>query len=283
MLAYGVRQLMKQRFLRADVVQNSSPANHLDAHHTNMIYTFHHEADRGMCVFGAAGKWHGATRRWLARSKFKKNPEKFWFHCKAVERVDQVAFGFGNGLSVRCWDCSVELCPGSVVPYVRSASGRLFLNNNNLLMDKVAVVLARSVSVGAGKFWGLRRIFARISPNLPEKLLGHCLCEHFLKQTLWDDLQKKVFLLFCKGWAPFFAKVFTNFAKIFTYFDRIETFGGAREPPTSTSEKDHFSSLNLKAGFWFVITSHFQDLESTKPPTRSGSASRGTLGTIDPD
>jgi len=50
------------------------------------------------------------------------------------------------------------------------------------------------MGVGAGKFLGVQRIFARISPQLPEKLLGHFLCERFLKQTCWDDLHKKVFI-----------------------------------------------------------------------------------------
>jgi len=48
------------------------------------------------------------------------------------------------------------------------------------------------IGVGEGKLFGVRRILAGISPNLPEKNLGHFWCEHFLKQTFfWDDLQEK--------------------------------------------------------------------------------------------
>ena len=51
------------------------------------------------------------------------------------------------------------------------------------------------IGVGEGKCFRVRRIFARISPNLSEKILGHFLCEHFLKQVFfWDDLQKEVFM-----------------------------------------------------------------------------------------
>jgi len=40
------------------------------------------------------------------------------------------------------------------------------------------------ISEGAGKILGVRRIFARISPNLPEKFLGHFSCEYFLMKTV---------------------------------------------------------------------------------------------------
>jgi len=33
------------------------------------------------------------------------------------------------------------------------------------------------IGVGAGKFLGVRKIFARISPKLPEKVLGHFLSD----------------------------------------------------------------------------------------------------------
>jgi len=46
------------------------------------------------------------------------------------------------------------------------------------------------ISVGEGKILGCEG-FGWISPNLPEKILGHFLCEHFLKKAFfWDDLQK---------------------------------------------------------------------------------------------
>ena len=41
------------------------------------------------------------------------------------------------------------------------------------------------IGVEAGKILGMRRIFAQISPNLLEKILGHFLCERFPKQTFF--------------------------------------------------------------------------------------------------
>jgi len=38
--------------------------------------------------------------------------------------------------------------------------------------------VSRNRSVGAGKLSGVLRIFARISPNSPKKLLGYFLCEY---------------------------------------------------------------------------------------------------------
>jgi len=51
------------------------------------------------------------------------------------------------------------------------------------------------IGVREGKFSWVRRILAGISTNLSEKILGHFLCEHFLKQAFfWDELQKEVFV-----------------------------------------------------------------------------------------
>ena len=110
--------------------------------------------------------------------------------------------------------------------------------------------------LGAGKFLGVRRIFARISPNLSEKHLDHFLCEHFLKQNFfWDDLQKKrssydsadvmhhffksnhVGRHFCPDIAkvsdilPRFPWIFPGFSGILPDFHQIKTFGGPLSPP----------------------------------------------------
>jgi len=102
--------------------------------------------------------------------------------------------------------------------------------------DSLTRNILGTIGVGAGKFLGVRRIFVRISPNLPEKLLCHFLCKHFLKQTFfWDELYKRS--SFCKRlapffqikprWAPFlprcsgFCEVFHSFAQISTDFARI--------------------------------------------------------------
>ena len=57
----------------------------------------------------------------------------------------------------------------------------------------------------SSKFLGVWKIFARISPNLPEKLLGHFLCIYFLVKTFLGWPPKKVFMWFCKRWTPFFS------------------------------------------------------------------------------
>ena len=82
------------------------------------------------------------------------------------------------------------------------------------------------------QIFGGAKVFARISPNLPEKFLGHFLREHFLKQAFfWDDILNNVFMLFCQHWAPFFSnqtrleaifsQIFRDFAKVFTNFAQI--------------------------------------------------------------
>jgi len=47
-----------------------------------------------------------------------------------------------------------------------------------------------SISVGAGKFLGMRKIFGQIFPNVPEKTLGHFLCEDLMK-TLFRMISNK--------------------------------------------------------------------------------------------
>jgi len=79
----------------------------------------------------------------------------------------------------------------------------------------------------------MRKISARISPNLPEKNLGHFLCEHILKPTFfWDDLQKEY-------WAPFlssFSGMLRRFSKILPGFSPNQNiWGSACTPCTPAS------------------------------------------------
>ena len=97
-----------------------------------------------------------------------------------------------------------------------------------LEVNSTRIGMKLPMGVGAAKLLGVRRIFARISPKLPEKRLGNFLCEQFLKQTFWDDLHRKVFMWFCKRWVPFFFKsnhvgrhFFTDITKVFRYFAQI--------------------------------------------------------------
>jgi len=64
------------------------------------------------------------------------------------------------------------------------------------------------IDVGAGKFWGVRRIFARISPNLAETFLCN-FCQQICSHKDYEDLflvwpPKNVFVFFCKPWVSFF-------------------------------------------------------------------------------
>ena len=84
---------------------------------------------------------------------------------------------------------------------------------------------SRTTGVGAGKFLGVRRIFARF-PKLAQKFWGEFLCEHFLKQTFfWDDLQEKekVFMRSCNRWL----------SAIFAQISTKPKLLGMRLPPTS--------------------------------------------------
>ena len=71
----------------------------------------------------------------------------------------------------------------------------------------------RDICVGAGNYLRMRRVFARISPNLPEKVLGRksFLCEIFLRLYFgWPlkrspcDVGRHFFYQIKAGWAPFF-------------------------------------------------------------------------------
>jgi len=73
--------------------------------------------------------------------------------------------------------------------------------------------LRGAIGVGAGKFWGMRRNFARILPNLPKK---------YFKRS---DLQKKLFMsirepLFSNQsmLAAIFAQIFRKFSKVLRDF-----------------------------------------------------------------
>ena len=102
------------------------------------------------------------------------------------------------------------------------------------------VRVVSAIGVGAGKFLGVRMIFAQISSNFLEKILDHFCANIFLWRPFLE--WKKVFMWFCTCWGPIFfnqstldaifahifsefvqifrdiAKVFTDFAQISAYF-----------------------------------------------------------------
>ena len=74
---------------------------------------------------------------------------------------------------------------------------------------------------------GVRKIFARISPKLPEEFLGHFLCDiHvilgaiFSNQNTLDAIFARIFMEFARIFRDFL-KIFTNFAQISTDCARI--------------------------------------------------------------
>jgi len=85
-------------------------------------------------------------------------------------------------------------------------------------------ILQRNIGVGAGKFLGVGRNLAQISPNFPETFLcafcpqifSHKNHEHLL---VWCDLQKSHNMFFCNRWAPFF-KSQTTLCAIFALIFR---------------------------------------------------------------
>jgi len=108
------------------------------------------------------------------------------------------------------------------------------------------------IGVREGNFLGVRRILVGISPNLPEKILGHFLCEHFLKQAFfWDDLQTRSscdsanvgrhfcpdFQEFCRG----FHRFYPDLHRFCPDFQHTETFGGALAPPPPTPLMQQYS------------------------------------------
>jgi len=128
---------------------------------------------------------------------------------------------------------------------------------------------SRCIGVKAGKSLGVRKIFARISPNLPEKFSSNFLCEYFLPHSSWrlffgttskkglyvilqvlsaifwnQTTLRMMFACMFRALAQIFrvfANIFIDFAYIFTAFARdfqefcpdfrqIKTFGVRLQP-----------------------------------------------------
>jgi len=85
------------------------------------------------------------------------------------------------------------------------------------VFERCSFVVLWSIGVGAGTFLRVRRIFAikifaqRMSPSLPEKTLGHSLCEYFLMKIVFPMISKQRatcyfvlhFFHIKPHWAPF--------------------------------------------------------------------------------
>jgi len=78
----------------------------------------------------------------------------------------------------------------------------------SLRVKNTVLSFNRSISVGASKFLGVRRFFARISSNLPGTLFcGVCLQNFSHKDhedpfLVWPP-KEGLQLFFCKRWSPF--------------------------------------------------------------------------------
>ena len=92
------------------------------------------------------------------------------------------------------------------------------------------------IDVGAGKFLGVRRIFARITLKLPKTFLGYFSCENFLmrpyfrwpKKSLQYDFEHHFFQIKARP-APFlprFPCIFRGFSGILPGFSPNQNFWG---------------------------------------------------------
>jgi len=97
-----------------------------------------------------------------------------------------------------------------------------------------------AIGVGVGKFMGVKRIFARIFPNLPEKYFVRLLPANFLPQRWWRPYfgvpPKTGLVFFCKRWAPFFpgfSRILPRFSRIFFEFLTNQNCWGCACTPAS--------------------------------------------------
>jgi len=90
---------------------------------------------------------------------------------------------------------------------------------------EIAVNVSTGIGVGAGKFLGVRRIFARISPNLPEMLLCNFCPQIFtkdMKTCFFGMIPKKgLTCVFLQALAAIFAWIFRDLTQIVRGFAQI--------------------------------------------------------------
>jgi len=80
------------------------------------------------------------------------------------------------------------------------------------------------VGVGAGNFLWVRRIFARISPNLPENLWTTFCAKIFSNRPFFGMTSKKAALhVILQKLGAIFAQISRYLAKVFTFFVQIST------------------------------------------------------------
>jgi len=117
---------------------------------------------------------------------------------------------------------------------------------NSIYFSPLKFKAGYAINVGASKFWEVQRIFARISPNLPENLFCNFCLQNFSHkdhENLFFGVTsiKGLHLLFCKRWVSFlpglsgtlprylgiFFWIFRDFAQI---FDKSKLLGMRLNP-----------------------------------------------------
>jgi len=93
-----------------------------------------------------------------------------------------------------------------------------------------SVAILPHIGLGAGNFLGLRKIFAQIFPNLPEKFFGFraSLCANISSHTdlstfSFGMTSKKRIQVILHTLGTIFDRIFRQFARIFWYFGNIFT------------------------------------------------------------
>ena len=114
----------------------------------------------------------------------------------------------------------------------------LWRNNREQCLKLIA--LCEYIVVIAGKFWGMGRVFAWISPNLPEKLLCDFWLQIFSHKDHEDLLlvwppRRDVHVFFCKRWPPFMPGFFPAFQGFCPDFQQVKILGCACTPWTPGS------------------------------------------------
>ena len=149
-----------------------------------------------------------------------------------------------------------------------------FIRNNCLYFVCFEWLAHALISVKVSNFWGVWRIFARISPNFPEKLF----CDFCLKNIshkdyedlLRCDLHWKVFiLLFCKRWEPFlpgfvgilprYSGILPKISGILPRVSKNQNFESALAPsasphPTPMHVLTALATLPISVAWWNCCT-----------------------------
>ena len=187
--------------------------------------------------------WTKRRKTWKCKGKWGQGSWRAWSSCrhKTVRPSHELSPHLCASPTNLPWRLRSKFLPPCRWEYLRS--GVSFSNNPRHTNRQ-------STGEGAGKFLGVRKIFARISPNL-QFFVRIFSPTQLMKTFFGDDFQKKVSMWYCKrwtpsfeiqqGWAPFlpvFSGSLQTFSSIFHGFcpdyRHVKTSGGALAPPPPT-------------------------------------------------